>query len=353
MEGWTTELQQRLEDAWDSRVPIDRPKDRVPSMRPCTAADLADLDDPGLRSCFGKTREENQRVRPAEVAQRIEGRPGVEFLIAALGALDPNTRWHAAAMLAEADDPRATESLIAALQDTSKRVAQMAARALGRLGDARAVEPLVAVLGDEAEWLRESAAEALLEIGELAVPSLVVASRGGNRLVRKQARQLLRENGVPMAPAASSKCQLPMGLNADKLLRLGRALSQRLQLGATAGHEVPSANPVLDDGYQQDDIARGLRATLVAVLTSAFSSGSASYSFLQGVFSLAQSQAALYGIPWVDVIASLRDLPELPFVDRLQHSTHADRGHGATASYVVEDQCTPRHVSTEDLAPAR
>lgn len=336
MERWTTELQQRLEDAWDSRVPVDRPKDRISIVHRYADADLADLDDPGLTSYAAEMRDEDRQARSAEAALRPDGWRAVESLTADLGALDPNVRWHAASVLGGLDDPRAVESLIVALQDTSKRVAQMAATALGELGDARAVEPLVAMLGDEVEWLRESAAKALLEIGEPAVPSLLAASRGGSRLVRKQARQILREIGAPTAPVASGKHQPELRLSPGRLLHLGRTLSQRLQLGAPTGQGVPAANPVSDDRYQQDDIARGLRATLVAVLTTAFASGSANYSFLQGVFSLAQSQAALYGIPWVDVISSLRGLPELPFVDELQRSMCADPELYTNAGHFIE-----------------
>ena len=73
MECWTAELQQRLEDAWDSRLPIDRPKDSVPTVQQCIAADLADLDGPGLRSHTAKMREEDRQAPSAEVALRSNG----------------------------------------------------------------------------------------------------------------------------------------------------------------------------------------------------------------------------------------------------------------------------------------
>jgi hypothetical protein len=90
-----------------------------------------------------------------------------------------------------------------------------------------------------------------------------------------------------------------------------------------------------EDRYRQDDIARGLRASLVAVLATALSSGCADYRYLQGVFTLAQSQAALYGIPWVDVVSSLRQLPNLPFVDRLQSSASACLESGEQAEPII------------------
>ena len=66
-----------------------------------------------------------------------------------------------------------------------------------------------------------------------------------------------------------------------------------------------------DCRYLQDDITRGLRASLMAVLTTALTGEWANYDFLKGVFSLASSQAALYGIPWTELIVSLHGAPEL------------------------------------------
>lgn len=63
--------------------------------------------------------------------------------------------------------------------------------------------------------------------------------------------------------------------------------------------------------YLEDDIARGLRASLTAVLATALAGEWANYDFLKGVFSLASSQAALYGISWTELIANLSKTPEL------------------------------------------
>ena len=64
-------------------------------------------------------------------------------------------------------------------------------------------------------------------------------------------------------------------------------------------------------GYLQDDVFRGLRTSLVSVLSAALADGRASSGYLAGTLALARSQAALYGIAWCDVIASLHDVPEL------------------------------------------
>jgi hypothetical protein len=75
-----------------------------------------------------------------------------------------------------------------------------------------------------------------------------------------------------------------------------------------------STPPEIDDPscrYLEDDIARGLRASLTAVLATALAGEWANYDFLKGVLSLASSQAALYGIPWTELIANLSKTPEL------------------------------------------
>jgi hypothetical protein len=63
--------------------------------------------------------------------------------------------------------------------------------------------------------------------------------------------------------------------------------------------------------YYQDDIFRGLRTSMVSVLSATLVGEQASTGYLKGVLALARSQAALYGIPWCDLVASLRGAPEL------------------------------------------
>ena len=62
--------------------------------------------------------------------------------------------------------------------------------------------------------------------------------------------------------------------------------------------------------YRQDDIVRGLRASLLAVLATSLSSDRANDDFLKGVFAITQSQAALYGVPWIELVESIRGTPE-------------------------------------------
>ena len=75
--------------------------------------------------------------------------------------------------------------------------------------------------------------------------------------------------------------------------------------------------------YRQDDIMRGLRASLLAVLATSLASDRANDDFLKGVFAITQSQAALYGIPWVELVESIRGTPEFDhLIQELQRETH-------------------------------
>jgi competence protein ComGC len=74
----------------------------------------------------------------------------------------------------------------------------------------------------------------------------------------------------------------------------------------------------MQECYHPDDIVRGLRASLIAVLATALSADTANCDYLKGVLSLARSQAALYDIPWSEFASSLRDLADLGLVETLQ-----------------------------------
>ena len=63
--------------------------------------------------------------------------------------------------------------------------------------------------------------------------------------------------------------------------------------------------------YGEDDIARGLRASLVAVLSAKLAGHEANFDYLNGVLSFAQRQAGLFDISWPELMASLCARPEL------------------------------------------
>ena len=63
--------------------------------------------------------------------------------------------------------------------------------------------------------------------------------------------------------------------------------------------------------YDQDDVTRGLRTSLAAVLIAFLNGDRVNSDFLKGVFWLAKSQAALYDIPWLDLVQDLCKTPGL------------------------------------------
>ena len=67
----------------------------------------------------------------------------------------------------------------------------------------------------------------------------------------------------------------------------------------------------IEGSYLQDDVERSLRTSLVSVLSAVLADQEASGDYLKGVFDLARSQAALYGISWRDLLTQLHEVPEL------------------------------------------
>jgi len=77
-----------------------------------------------------------------------------------------------------------------------------------------------------------------------------------------------------------------------------------------------------DAAYWDDDIARGLRASLTAVLSAKLACDEGSFDYLAGVLSFAQRQASLFGISWPELMASLCAKPELlSMIQQLQVGT--------------------------------
>jgi hypothetical protein len=71
-----------------------------------------------------------------------------------------------------------------------------------------------------------------------------------------------------------------------------------------------------DAHYLQGDIVVNLRASLIAVLAHALARDEATPDFLNGVIALARSQAALYDIPWSQLVRDLGQRPELRHLAR-------------------------------------
>jgi hypothetical protein len=94
---------------------------------------------------------------------------------------------------------------------------------------------------------------------------------------------------------------------------------------------LPAENGSQND-YVQDDIARGLRACLVEILSCTLAD-EAQPDFIKGVLALARRQADLYGIPWHDIMQSLCEMPELNgLVAQLQECTQHRPTSSSTAN---------------------
>lgn len=327
MDEWITTLEAKLNDAWQSGTPATAaPLDRAEHQGHSERAHCADP---------GETHT-GERQPPAT-------KDVTAYLIDMLTDPNVNKQWRAAKALGDAGDTRAVEPLIAVLVGVHRRVAQAAAQSLGKLGDVRAVPALIDTLDDANAWLQESAAQALLHIGPKAIPMLADATHHKSRQIRQRARQLLRDMDAPAAPTKQPSFSPFDPQTFRRLLSLGAPVSDEIQ----PQERTPIARPAINGEYQQDDIARGLRAALIAVLTTSFASGSINYGFLQGVLSLARNQAALYGIPWVDVISGLSDLHNPPIVAWLQRdaSHSVKQSSQSSGSILFEGQPVSNHIA--------
>ena len=60
------------------------------------------------------------------------------------------------------------------------------------------------------------------------------------------------------------------------------------------------------DLYAQDDLARGLKATVIMALATYAASGAGNTDHSSGILDHAQAQAALFGLDWPAIVASCR-----------------------------------------------
>jgi hypothetical protein len=99
-------------------------------------------------------------------------------------------------------------------------------------------------------------------------------------------------------------------------LSLASAREESIVIGTIQGARDDCRDDARGEGrYLQDDVERGLRTSLIAVLAAVLADERASAEYLKGVLDLARSQASLYGIPWCDLTARLKDVPELENLD--------------------------------------
>jgi hypothetical protein len=97
-------------------------------------------------------------------------------------------------------------------------------------------------------------------------------------------------------------------METSRVASLSLAREESIVLGTIQG----ARDEGRDEGYYlQDDVERGLRTSLISVLTAVLADGEANAEYLKGVFDLARSQAALYGISWCDLLTQLHDVPQM------------------------------------------
>jgi HEAT repeat protein len=118
-----------------------------------------------------------------------------ELLIGALGHIDMEVRWRAAAALGLIRDSRASQALISVLKDKTYDVRYSAAWALGMIGDETAFEALAETALNEGDIeIAIIAAFALTEINrERAVKLLQPKLADADRLVYKTANTALNK----------------------------------------------------------------------------------------------------------------------------------------------------------------
>lgn len=168
-----------------------------------------------------KSKNRDTRYRAVEKLGNAGRAKAVMTLVSLLQDSDHAIRNQAAEALGKIGDMRAVEPLIVALQHADYSLRETSARALGKIGDARAIEPLIAALQDSNYYVRGQAAEALealsyqpadetqqailyvakkrwwkaIELGAVAVKPLVVALKGSDTYVRREAAEALGKIG--------------------------------------------------------------------------------------------------------------------------------------------------------------
>ena len=124
-----------------------------------------------------------------------------------LNDTDPDVRWMAVWALAKVGGP-AVPAMLQALQGPEKIVRQSAANALGWIADPAGVPALLAVRKDPDADLRRAAAEALTRYGHEIEPALLGALRSPNAVSGEPLPRCWTTEAGPPAPMQTA---LPTG----------------------------------------------------------------------------------------------------------------------------------------------
>lgn len=96
----------------------------------------------------------------------------IDILIDALKNVRSAIRRHAAFILGQAQENRATGNLIEALKDQDSRVRAAAVTALGKIQNKEALKPLVSLMGESDQTLCHAIVNAVVQFGRDAIPYL-------------------------------------------------------------------------------------------------------------------------------------------------------------------------------------
>lgn len=145
-------------------------------------------------------RDADRAVRQAAIGALASiGEPAVEALGRCLGETPLQVQEAASEILAGIGDARVFDPLVKSLASADWIVRMHAAKALGRIGNPLAVPALVPLLQDKVKAVREETAGALAAIGTASIPSLVLALRHEEWLVRLHAVEALGKLKSPDA----------------------------------------------------------------------------------------------------------------------------------------------------------
>jgi HEAT repeat protein len=157
---------------------------------------LVKIGNPGMKPLVAALDNRDKKVCQAVTETLVKiGKPAIEPLIAATKDEKISVRELAVELLGKIGDASAVLPLITALEDRNGDVCEMAAMALGMLSDSRAVEPLIAAFTQHNTKFWQLAHDALVKIGAPAVEPLITALKKGNKQVRWEAAQTLKDLG--------------------------------------------------------------------------------------------------------------------------------------------------------------
>jgi len=193
---------EHIEDPIVKGAMIKASKDPYPKVRMAAISALKTLieeprdEDPAVVTALAEALRDNHKgVRiKAAIALGYTGDPrAIPILNEASRNNGMYVRLYTARALGMTKDVRAIPSLEVLLKDRNEMVRSDAASSLSFIKSKMSVRVLISALADRSDMVKFCAVNALVEIGEYAIPDLTAAQKSGNRSIREQATQALKE----------------------------------------------------------------------------------------------------------------------------------------------------------------